>query len=955
MAPLDSLGPSEGKNGRGEFNLTAAILPAANPTEPQRLFNGERLSLRHGEGFYYLFDFQPSTPLSAEEIRQLEKACPVKRANFYVGDLKIVALGNDIFTLSNHGEINSRVIKEIDNAVSKGIISSHLPSEGLADYLRQTSIAGYIEQGELKIRIDEFPRRASEDLKILLKDWVARYRTAIELADAYVEKFGGSVTLLPLDDFGLNVAKASDKLHRVSQLPLGGEKGVQKQSQLVHGSIFLNSSAGTQYKTIYQFERDLFDDGLPNHGSAPELYPRFRNRHSCLQYLKKLSEIMSPDHRNREGRRQAQFLLLHPSTEQLLSELETGGVHELRLSSFATDLQNTYKTQDKWSLHLNHIERELRNYISILRSVSAPASHYDYHNNHHFTEILTSILHPTNSGKLKLWAGVHTQLDAKDIGEHITLPNGERELIMSANLSAHELSAIRQVRKSFPHVRRADWFCMCVPHTALTEDPLTPKAVKHFETYADDSLVFLFGSIQGREQRIVIRTDPYRESSWFLRNTERVTELLNSFSPKELTELVHEFKSWQSYLLNYYLQLTSDRRSKHLPPFEVHGDHLIREYLDGKVAGLLNRCELPKEHIVEILKQLGPICATYFIAQRPTLSLREILIDGLEGDDKELSVLPIGLSETFCNRRAANQHKEDFIQESSGLFGAHAASWISSFIYGKHCDGFSSSARKKLQRELLLVWRNSLRESLMRAQGHSDAVTEVVNRYHEIEREFASSGRTLPPEFNLKPFLSLTRQIIAKKPHEIDEIVDSFYRHAQYYTESFDATISELSSHPSPQDLEELIYARYSLLNNNLFTDEAATVGLILDNRLIPTRSFSVKVQTWLTAYADTVIKVNRIVKGDKGLRIQARELILSPLQEGYTLENYRTDIKKFPASIRLSDSEAARFYAAVRGLVTEYTTSSDEAYHRKLKSSVSKLSSGLLSIAFLTRYRRNN
>lgn len=957
MANLNCSRPGDEGNraiASGAEHITSISL-TSNPFQPKTLCNTQALALPHSTEICHLFDFQPATPLSNDKKLQLEKACPVKRANFYIGDLKIVALGNDIFNLTNHGEISARVITEVENGVLQGSLHSPLTGESLAEDLRQNSIAGYIEQGDLKIRIEEFPTNSPEPIQEIFRNWVERYRIAIKLADAYISKFGGSLTLLPLDDFGLAIAKALDELDRVSQLPLGGEKGIQKKSQLVHGSIFLNSDAGTQYKTILQFERDLFEVGLMGQDGPPEMYPRYSNRAACIDYLEKLSTIMSPSHRNRVGRRQAQFLLLHPTTEQVLTEHETKGKFELQLGVLATKLQQNYPSQDAWSSNKEGIERDLRAFIASLRSVSAPTSHGDYHDNQHFTEILNSILSSaksTISGRLKLGDEFHTQLDAKKIGVRERLPNGQRLLRLDPHLTPHERGAINLILEKYPNVAATDWFSMCVPHTALTEEPLTAKAIRQFETYSDDSLVFLFGSIGQRETRIVVRTDPYRPSSWPLRKTARVEQLLTQFAPEELTEMVHRIKSWQSRLLNSFLNITSDRRSGTLPPFEVYKDYLFREYLDGKVAGLLARNELPEDVIHQILHQLGWVCATYFIAQRPALSFRELLIDGLETKQREISLLPIGLSETFCNLRAAHQRRDDFVQDSASLYGAHVASWISSFTHGLHCKGLGKSERKSIRNRLLNVWRNSFIESLTRAAGHRELLQAVGDECRSMVEEMRRPSREIPVEFDLRTTLPLSQWILKQSKYSLEDIADSFYRHGKHYSKLFDSAVAgEIGRVPS-EHFEERNAASYQLLNNNLFTDEAWMLEPILDNRLIPIRSFPVEIQGWLITYADTLIKINRIIRGDKNLRQKARDLLLRPLDSGYTVENYRLDMKSFPASIRLSDSEADRFHASVRGLVAAYTTAQDENFGRKLKFSVARLSSKLLPADFLTRYK---
>lgn len=902
-------------------------------------------------GSYLLINLLPESEIPENYRRRAERAGTDIRANFYNGPLQILAIGHDYSRYGMHILIHSAVKDILQKAVADGKLLQGLSTDEQAEIIDYPYVAGFVSE-TLKIRIEDRPTDWVPGDRKGFRDICEKYRKAISMAENYCSEHGGtfSISFCEKDYFSLAITKTLGVLHKVNQEAEDGEQYIKKSRQYLPEGTFFDTKRGTRYKTIEQFQNDLFG-GNPNFSNQPEEnFPRYRNREACLRYLYSLAELMHPSCRNNDGKREAQFLLLHPDSNRMISEAESRGKYELRLHVIADRLAKHLYTQEAWIEHIDEVESVLKVFIHNLKNNCASIMHSDNFKDGEWIDIMSSILNGSielHKDKLGLGGGFHTPLEAIHTGEFVTAQDGTRHYKYCDGLSQSYKDVIERVFESFPQAHNADWFCVCRPQIPLTQDDLPPAVIKKFRNYEDDSLVVLFGRIDEEETRLVVRHDPYSIETWNDRHTSMVTRLRSELSPEELTDLVHRFKDWQAKLFNNLLQVASRNQSPHLPPFEIHGNYLIRNFLDGKVCSRMNRNELSYKTISAVMRLLGPICASYYIAQRTSLAFHELLLDGIDDRKSPLSLLPIGLSETFCTQQPSPR---DYNEDAASLYGAHVASWISSFLHGKHAAHLPPHVKAKAAKKLLARWSQSFKDSLsaLAESASSLGFNEVQKDYEKLDKVFRLQGKKLPKDFNLCEFIPFSQKLLDAIPEEIDHIVDSFRLNAKDFLEIFDEFMEVPRSGTKFEEKERLNAAIYSILNNHLSTKYASSVERLLYNRIVDFQSCSLVECESLLTLADITTRLIEIIGPNQRLHTKTKILLDVGQKEGISVKDFCSAVRSLPSDIRLSHYQAERFYHALNGLRSCYIQAKTKDERSRIIYYAKAVTFGLIDLSSL-------
>lgn len=945
MTELQSLNSSDIQNPAVLQPFTSCVLHKLKPHEQDIDFS----KAAPGSGGFLLLDLNYNCEVPEAILTNTERLGERTLINFYTGPLKILAIGSNASEYGIHIRINEKVqelVKQSNQAspVLPGVTSSELNTIMQAPY-----VAGFRYGPNILVRIEDKPEWWRNGDEVGYLKLCERYREAVEMAKCYAHSRGGTVQIQVGDDFGISITKTINALHLVSREQHSDERFLKRSRQYLPEGTFYYSLRGTRYKSIEQFERDLFGTKPIMSDLPEECFPRYKNRDACLSYLSKASVLMHPSRRNQasSNKREAQFLLLHPGTETLVSEDDSKGKYEILLGTLHKQLANLSSSQEDWITNIDKAESLLRRFSKQLKDHCALIGHTDDYNNPRWIEIVSSILNGSSElhiDKIALGNSFHTPLEALDAVFSEVDSNGVRRYALRADLPTSQREIIGKALQLHPEAHRAHWFTVCQPKIPLTEVELTPSEIKKYEDYEDDSLVILYGSIHDKETRLVARTDPFHEETWRARRTDKVAELLRNFSPSELTSLAHRFKNWQSVLFNRLLHASSQGESRALPPFEVRGKHLIREFLDGKVCSRMDRNKLPFETISEVMRLLGPVCASYYLAQRPTFAFHELLLDGTETSGGKLSLLPIGTSETFCNRRIIRQTPPRYREDAASLYGAHVASWIASFLHGRDAAHLNLYERKMAQNELLSIWGNSFRDSLLAATRADLGLEEIRRDYQGLIKEFHLTGRDIPSDFNFLTFLPFTKKLLASSASEIDHTVEGFMLNAKDFSEVFNRLIGPPNDGSSFEERERLNIAIYSILNNHLNTEYAKRVERFLYNRIVDLDRCSISERECLINLFNVTTRLSEIVGTSRGLHQSAQALVEAALKEGVSAKEFCSTIKTLPSNIRLSHAQAESFYTAIRGLASIYLRADHPDERERMVHYTSTVTCGLIN-----------
>jgi hypothetical protein len=871
-------------------------------------------------------------------------------ANFHTMPIEMLAIGTNRSLYWNHGSISEKVKDLLKKENAQNPLLAGVSQAQFFELLEESYVAGFKYGSRVLIRIETRCKNwDSSDTASYFK-LCRRYREAVRMATAFTKTIGGSVELEIGDDFGISVAKTIGALSLVSREQQSDEPFIKRSRQYLPEGVFYYSPRGTRYKTIGQFENDLYGSKSITSAAPEEYFSRYRNRAACLEYLSKAATLMHPGKRNQaaSNKREAQFLLLHPDTDTLLREGDTKGKYEIQLQNLYEALRQLYPSQEEWRMNLDSVDKVLKEFIQSIKDASSPLGHRDYFQNPKWIEVISSIINGSSEvpvDTLSLGKSFHTPLKASTIGSVDLNYEGIPEFAINESAPQYQKEAIQKVLSLYPNAKNAHWIVMCEPQIPLTQDDLTLSAIKKYEMYEDESLVVLFGKINTPENRLVIRKDPFRTSSWKMRQTPEVKKLLENFDPEELTHLVHRFKHWQSVLFNRILQSCSKGESRFLPPFIPDGEYLIREFLDGKVCSRMERNKLTFEQMTETMRMLGPICATYHYAQRSTFAFHELLLDGTDTPNAKLSLLPIGTTETFCNHRIIRQPLSRYRENSASLYGAHVASWVSSFIHGPEGAKLSREGRRSAQNSLLMTWAESLRVAMLAVSSSDLHLDEIRNEYSDTIKQIRDSNREIPSDFNFLTCLPFTRKLLASSSSDIEHTVEVFLLNARSFTGLFHQRIGIHGNESTYDQREHLNSTIYSLLNNHLDTSYANRIERLLDNKIVDLKRCSSSECQSLLSIADVTTRLSKIISANRALQDGVQLLAEEALRGGRSSKDFCSFVKQLPANIRLSHPQAEDFYSAVREITSIYLGTEDENERRRIAYYVKTVSLDLLEL----------
>jgi hypothetical protein len=904
---------------------------------------------------------------TSEQLDRLKIRVPQIRVNYYPGPIPLVATGYDPLRYYHHGDVNEVVEAEYVEMMRQLFPScaDEFLNSAVAG-LKDQQVAGFLDSKDFSVRIeDRTQQRANKAENFNIKDRAAmaalveKYRIAIAIADHEARKTGGKVFIEPLGNFGMMIAKMLYELPRVNQSNQYGAQFIRNSSLPLPQGRFFCSKAGTRFKSLGLFRKDLFSPLPPTNPKAPDLPPRYEDRTTCHAFLKSLAQFVDPSVRNDSGRgrREAQFLLIDPGSRFINESVSLAQKISKDILNLADTLASQFPDQCAWADNLSIVRTQIENFIQSLEKQTDPIVHRDDFNNLEYVQIVAQCLRG-DANQLEFGDDVHTPHIPLKAGRLITDENGNRSWQPDPDATPEVGNLVEHVFKVFPEALHADWFCVLKPTEPLTHDHHHHTFVKTLGDEPDDSYLVCFGRPGEQETREVFRRDPFSEASWLRRDTERVRSLLQEFTPEELTSIVHLLKKWQSTLYNQVGQSTDNQDDESgdpdflpIPDFELHDDYLNRPLIDGKRIDLLNRGTMPFEQISAILRELAPIAVTNFIAQRPVLLQRELLMGAFKPKSATPSFLrSIGISDSFSDALGTEGKGSSYERNGVTLYGTLVASWIASYLHGSHAIDLTDHEKGAATEALLNVWTDSFTTAYLNVQRTGFSTDEVRSEYSSMKATLAEHGRELPKEFDITRNLHISEHLATKQPSEITLFANSIRTEAMSELKTYgDWLIPPDAITPSQETTQSLIETITALRVNHSATTRLKTVKKLLCSNLPHFAQFQLQHRDSLLSLANVCLWLSEISGKtdsiDYGTRHQrASVLYKAALDPRNSNQDIFADVVAgLQPALYLPRSSAKRFYTSIQGLHALWFSTTDDTTRKLLNDAVMEASGTLM------------
>ncbi len=896
-------------------------------------------------------DLGKDTAYTPAERARLKICAQQIRVNFYVHPFPVLATGYDAFSYALHGYISLAVEGKFPDILRQ--LHPDFPETQIQDAtatLELNKVDGFRDGNDLSVRIEDRTKDLDFNDRAAMAALVEKYRRAVAIADHEVQKTGGTVTIKPIGEFGLMIAKILGELSRVSNSNQSGEQFIKRANQPLSQGRFFCSEAGTRFKSIEQFRNDLFAPRAQTGENASNLPPRFEDRATCRVFLKELAKFVDPAFRNNagRGRREAQFLLIDPASRLINDSVSTAKKISDGLNTLATTLENEFPNSRTWAANLETVRTRLETFVHSLEARTYPLFHNDDLKNPEYVRIVAQCLRG-DAGELEYNDDVHTPHKPLIVGRFISDEHGRRLWLFDSQVTPEVRALVEHVFRVRPEATLADWLCVLKPTEPLTHDHHPPGYVKDFGDEEDNSYLACFGAAGGDEYREVFREDAFAPSTWLRRNTTRVKQLLKKFVPDELTNFVHTFKDWQSILYNRVLQLADPESYMPIPAFKRAFNFLTRPLLGGKRIDLLNRGTMPFEQIAAILKKLGPIAVTNFITQRPVLSLRELLMGSLGPNYVPYFMRSIGVSESFSDALGAHGKTSLYERKAIHLYGTHVASWIAAYVNGNYATDLTESKKRAAVDELLDCWTTSFTSAYHNVVKGGFSTKDARDAYTSMKATLTRQGKTLPPEFDLTQHLSISEHLATKKPHQISRLADLIRLEAESMLRKYELLMQPpKKTNPSCEIKQSLINTIYALVSNHYATGQAHKVEQLIDMRRIRFSQFDLQARDWLLSLAGACLRLletsERAERSEHDSFLQQVKILKhAALNPHSNEEKFLNDVAQLRSALNLDNSSTKQFYRALQGLHALWSSSEDGATQEQIRIAVAEASGNMI------------
>jgi hypothetical protein len=836
---------------------------------------------------------------------------PLRWANYYTNLGNVVVGGSSNF--STHTKTHEG-LKTWQRSQGEILVEHDLNA------LEDNKIDGYLDGINYIVRIENHKDlmlayasakgEQREALKSELDIVLDRYRIAIDIASKAAHERGGKVVLQAEEDrpgevsYPIMICKMLGRLHQASaQSTMFAETFIKKSIQKTDaGECFYSKTTGKRYFFPEQYLA---------------LLDRIENRDDFLKGLTELDELLST--KNLHGARNAQFFVVDKQSNQVVNTESS----LRKWSEYIQDFRETCESyRGNWANNIGRIRSGLEEIAELHYAETDPKFAHINYNDPDFLSVISGLLR-VGCTDLALGGGISTPLLAVENGFFDQTKN--HEFVHTGAESIHE-HITSWALKQFPEAQTADWLCICEPQIPLTFDHHPSQTVNDIGDLPQKSYVVLFGKIGEEERRIVIRENIYAPHRWKERQTDKVKELLTSYTPEALSQWAQDFRVFQYYLSDKLVSATGAMQAAVAEAFKpvTIGDSgekdnfEYREFVNGGRADLQQTSSWSYEKFKALLRCVGKVFAVALVEQIPDLSLSDIVISHSSSDGLPEKITLLSATETFCHSLGIKS-LDKYMRVIPTLYANHLARWVEAYCSAGHGASLSQQDRKEHREQLIATCLDAMKKGLhnIARRGHE----EFLQAADEAESHFTPrvNGSVRPPEtLDMTRYLKLSKQLATLKPEQIEMIIEDIRHAALQNAERLQQLIQSGNSNPddklSPIQIDEFLTAACSLVGNH-FSDAKRfpMISAIFHGTAINMSSYTLKEKTWIFTLIDVGARLSELGGDERRPAIIEAAVVSSNFEEFYE----RT---QDPAvSLNLPKRTLEMFFESFQGLINAY------------------------------------
>lgn len=859
------------------------------------------------------------------------------RANIYVGDIPIVAIGGPSFHIENHGDVHRELTNFLKN---NSEYASLIPQE--KDY-----VAGY-EDGKdiiISVRVPIYDPNEAKYKHITERELITtlkeKYRKAFLVANSIATSRGGQVTFETTTSADNRCVMMLGELHRLVPLSssslISAKQYIKKCTETIAGGEIYAAPWGSRFKSATQIEKSLklIDKPL-----------------ELLEYITGMHHTLSPERTSlTAGVQEAVFLVINPNDGNFNESFE---VHS-RLYDQLTNIkdlihENIDRLSQQWidTNSKNNVKTTIEHFVAEMRAINHQSFRYDNLNDPNFTRKLNKLLRG-HEEVIKVEEKFTTAIKALDIGRFDE--NGI--FIFSREATEEQKAIVRFVLENYSE-HALDWLSLCVPLTPLTPEHRPSQFIKLFGNPEDKSYILLFGRCSELDEQIVIRLHPFGRSYWERRiaqlesdpATTQLAAQLTKIGSVNLVKLMNNYHKAQVRMYNRLAYSSISNFDYEVPPFEPHEivvngqieDIQMRPGIPGINLFPKKRIAMQAEEFLKFGTKLGVVSVPNHSAQRPNVSLHELLVVKSDNKGHPEKISSIGTSESFSNSFGAKS-ANDYLEIITPLYGGHLASWLATFRYGEVGSLLDLHEIRAIEREFLQNFKAAFVERYNEIKQRKDfGQSECAREYEELTK---SIGVPVPDVFNPVKHIGITEELLELDPELIADDVIASARDLLYcYTNVVeDIKNKDEEGCPIADRKEDLINSVCTLISNHCCNKESfKTIRYKLLSGSFDYTEFSMTERQHLLTVADISALLVKVAPNS------TEDIYRLALETGSAEEFVlRMNVKYGDALFQ--EMAAKTFHSAINGLKKDFSESEDMQLKERLQRAVKMASFGTLNL----------